>query len=197
MTLAGGVRGVIVGTPGGSLSSATQFGTAGRVGAAGERRTARLLAKLAMQPGGPTVVHDVRIPIPGFTANIDHVVISGNQVTLLDSKVWKAGIYWTLGATFRGLEPVPHADKLTLPTGVSAISKMLDRAGVRAHFRRSVLVIWPGRDGDRSNFTFFRPRDTAAIQAADDETTMRRLARLTGTKTADPQIVAAIAGITY
>lgn len=197
MSIATGVRGVVVGSAGSSLAGAAQFGELGRVGAVGEQRTARLLAKMAMLPGGPTVIHDVKIPIPGFSANIDHVVVSGRDITLLDSKVWKAGFYWTLGGTRRGLEPVPHTDKLTLPTGVDAIGRMLEKQGVRAHFRRSVLVVWPGRDGQRSNFTFYRPQNTVTVQAADDDATLARLSRLTGTKTADPQIVAAISRILY
>ena len=35
------------------------------------------------------VLHDLRIPIPGFKANIDHAVVSGRSVLLIDSKMWK------------------------------------------------------------------------------------------------------------
>lgn len=191
--------GTVIGRAGGSLAGAAQFGQAGKVGASGEARTARLLAQLAATDGGPTVIHDVRIPIPGFTANIDHVVISGREITLLDTKVWRDGFYWTLGGvTRRGLEAAPHTDKQTLGTGVNGIGRMLRNMGVPHRFRRSVLVVWPGsRDAAGPNLTFYRPRDAVAIVARDEAATARRLTRLTGSRPADPQLVSAVSRILY
>src|SRR3954453_8392557 len=74
------------------------------IGAAGEKRTAQILDGFA---GKAAILHDLRIPIPGISANIDHVVVSGRRVLILDSKVWKPGIYWSLGgANRRGFERV-------------------------------------------------------------------------------------------
>src|SRR5690606_3467832 len=85
------------------------------VGAAGEERTAIELGRIAARPGGPTVLHDLAIPIPGFTANIDHALVFGHRVVLIDTKKWKPGFYWTVaGRTRRGLEAVPHADRKTM-----------------------------------------------------------------------------------
>src|SRR5215218_2579697 len=53
-----------------------------RRGAAGEWRTARLLAPLERQ--GWAVLHD--LAIPGSTANIDHLVIGPGGVFVIDSK---------------------------------------------------------------------------------------------------------------
>lgn len=193
-----GIPGSVIGKAGGSVAGAAQFGQLGKVGAAGEARTGRLLAQLAGRGGGPTVIHDVRIPIPGFTANIDHVVVSGRNITLLDSKVWRAGFYWTLGGvTRRGLELAPHCDKKTLQAGVGGIGRMLHAMGVRASFRRNVLVVWPGRDGARPNLTLYRPHNTVAVSAADNDATVRKLARLTGTRPAEPQVVSALSKILY
>ena len=56
-----------------------------RRGAAGERRTARLLAPLQRQ--GWAVLHD--LAIPGSTANIDHLVIGPGGVLAIDSKQYR------------------------------------------------------------------------------------------------------------
>lgn len=190
--------GTVIGRAGGSITAASQFGQVGRVGAAGEARTGRILEQLARREGGPTVIHDVRIPIPGFTANIDHVVISGRDVTLLDSKVWRAGFYWTLGGiTRRGMEAAAHCDKKTLQTGVDGIGRMLRNMGVTARFRRSVLVVWPGAGGVSPNLMLYRPQGTATVIGGDEQATLRRIARLTGSRPADPQVVSAISRILY
>jgi hypothetical protein len=56
-----------------------------RRGAAGERRTARLLAPL--QRHGWAVLHD--LAIPGSPANIDHLVIGPGGVLVVDSKQYR------------------------------------------------------------------------------------------------------------
>jgi hypothetical protein len=53
-------------------------------GAAGERRTARLLDRLARD--GYVVFHD--LAIPGSPANVDHLVIGPTGVFVIDSKQW-------------------------------------------------------------------------------------------------------------
>src|SRR5829696_3087477 len=56
-----------------------------RRGAAGERRTARLLAPLERH--GWAVLHD--LAIPGSAANIDHLVIGPGGVLVVDSKRYR------------------------------------------------------------------------------------------------------------
>jgi Nuclease-related domain len=56
-----------------------------RRGAAGERRTARLLGKLERH--GWAVLHD--LAIPGSRANIDHLVIGPGGVFVIDSKQYR------------------------------------------------------------------------------------------------------------
>ena len=56
-----------------------------RRGAAGERRTARLLAPLERR--GWAVLHD--LAIPGSVANIDHLVIGPGGVAVIDSKQYR------------------------------------------------------------------------------------------------------------
>jgi Nuclease-related domain len=56
-----------------------------RHGAAGERRTARLLAGLERQ--GWVVLHD--LAVPGSRANIDHLVVGPGGVFVIDSKQYR------------------------------------------------------------------------------------------------------------
>jgi hypothetical protein len=59
--------------------------TAWRRGAAGERRTARLLAALERQ--GWVVLHD--LAVPGSQANLDHLAIGPGGVFVIDSKQYR------------------------------------------------------------------------------------------------------------
>jgi hypothetical protein len=63
--------------------------TAWRRGAAGERRTARLLDRLTRD--GYVVFHD--LALPGSPANVDHLVIGPSGVFVIDSKQWTGSIH--------------------------------------------------------------------------------------------------------
>jgi hypothetical protein len=58
-------------------------------GAAGERRTARLLDRLTR--GGYVVFHD--LAMPGSPANVDHLVIGPSGVFVIDSKQWTGSVH--------------------------------------------------------------------------------------------------------
>jgi hypothetical protein len=60
-----------------------------RRGAQGERRTARLLRRLARV--GFVVFHD--LAVPGFQANVDHLVIGPTGVFVIDSKQWTGSVH--------------------------------------------------------------------------------------------------------
>jgi Nuclease-related domain len=62
--------------------------TAWRRGAAGERRTARLLDRLTRD--GYVVFHD--LALPGSPANVDHLVIGPTGVFVIDSKQWTGSV---------------------------------------------------------------------------------------------------------
>lgn len=137
--------GAVYGTPGGSLQpdAAWTQAAAARVGASGERLTADVLDRLAGRPGGVTVMHDLDIPLPGFSANIDHAVIAGRTLTLIDSKVWQPGIYRTRdGATRRGKRVTEFADKKTLRAAGDGYRRHLKRARLDGVTIRAVLVAW-------------------------------------------------------
>jgi len=115
-------------------------------GSTGERRTERLLNELAVTPGGPTVLHDLRFPRLDRKANIDHVVVSGDTVTIIDSKLWRPGLYWSFGGrTRRGLQPIPYADRSTLADARRAITAHLRQVD-RAIVAEPIMVVWPSEN---------------------------------------------------
>lgn len=182
--------GQVIGTAGGTLEVGRNEWAANadvaRIGRAGELRTAQVLADLAARPGGPTVLHD--LTIPGSRANIDHVVVSGRRVTLLDSKVWKPATYWRLaGRTFRGRERFPYADKQTMSMAVDRIVKHLSQAGCAVDVGVPLTVVWPSHDG-KVRMVVIGRRGTRIVPGAD----LARHARRLGTSSADPNVVAAL-----
>lgn len=111
---------------------------AARMGARGETRTAEILDASSRKAA---IMHDLRVPIPGFKANIDHIVVSGKRVLVLDTKVWKPGFYWTLfGVNRRGLQRVDHTAK-----NQGYITRALEShlAGTGARITSPQLVVWP------------------------------------------------------
>jgi hypothetical protein len=58
-------------------------------GAAGERRTARLLDRLTRD--GYVVFHD--LAVPGSDANVDHLVIGPTGLFVIDSKQWTGSVH--------------------------------------------------------------------------------------------------------
>lgn len=111
-----------------------------QAGARGEIKTAKELGRLVAR-SNVTVLHDLKVPVPGITANIDHVVVSGDVVWLIDSKMWKPGFLWTFGGkTRRGLQLFPSADKQTMLLARQGITKFL--SGTGAHIRTPLVAIW-------------------------------------------------------
>ena len=74
-----------------------------RRGAAGERRTARLLAPLERH--GWAVLHD--LAVPGSRANIDHLVIGPGGVFVIDSKQYRGRLQLdAFGKLWHGRHPL-------------------------------------------------------------------------------------------
>lgn len=143
------------GRAGGSLVGADFAANAetAKAGHAGEILTAATLDALA-RTGGFTVLHDLRIP--GSKANIDHVVVAGSKVWVIDSKLWKPGFYFTLfGRTYRGAERVPHADKRGIPLAHNRLITHLD--GLGAKMQRPLMVIHSSRRAEKVSIWAFRP----------------------------------------
>jgi len=185
----------IIGSPAGSLldaSAASWAGDAAAAGARGELRTAEVLATFAAR-GGPTVIHDLNVPIVGNSGNIDHVVVSGRDVWLIDSKLWMPGTYWTWhGVTRRGRSVFPPADKRFMGFAAAAIGQYLVRLKVPAKVRTPLIVVWPSRQTGRMTLWFYWPQDARALPGSALATTGRRL--FSGAA-ADPRIVSALAAL--
>lgn len=96
------------GTPGGGLSRG-RFGHRADTGRAGEELTAALLADgLADVPAARTF-HGLRWPGTRH-ADIDHVVLVGTRLAVIDSKNWRPGDYWWDGramSLYRNGAPLP------------------------------------------------------------------------------------------
>jgi hypothetical protein len=81
------------GVPGRGLSVG-RFGERAEIGAEGERRTARLITDSVL-PAIPAarLINGLRWP-GSEHADLDHAVIAGNRIALIDSKMWADGAYW-------------------------------------------------------------------------------------------------------
>ncbi|MGO3032154.1 MAG: nuclease-related domain-containing protein [Microbacterium gubbeenense] len=191
MTGSGTIPGVVYGRAGGSLAGAGWAQKdAARIGASGERLTAEVLDPLAKRPGGVTVLHDLDIPIPGFKANIDHVIVAGSTVTIIDSKVWRPGIYRTRdGVTKRGFRVAEFADKKTLQAACDGFRRHLVRHELADVTVRAVLVAWSTHPVWPVLFAGYEP--AGAVAAAGWRFRLSP-ARWVGSGTADSRIVTAL-----
>lgn len=174
-------------------------------GVKGEYATAKVLNALAARPNGPSVFHDLHIP--GAGGNIDHAVVSGSTVWLLDSKHWKPGIYWRAGSkVFRGTKRFKVAnrrngqkvtdypgEKQTLPKAFVGYRNHLTKSLGQgyADVRTPLLVIWSSSEVKKVHVRLLSGGiDHEAIKAVKGP----RLAKVLkeATEPADPKIVAAI-----
>lgn len=80
------------GTAGSVGSASEKFGDSAAIGARGERQTAELLDLLKDKVPGLHIFHGVRFP-GSKNADIDHVLVYGDRVMLVDSKLFGAGQY--------------------------------------------------------------------------------------------------------
>jgi len=183
----------VVGHAGGSLVDATWAANkaVARVGRRAELRTAEVLDPLAKRSDGPTVLHDLAIPIPGITANIDHVVVSGRRVLIIDSKGWKPARYWSLGSTaFRGFRRFEHAKTRTPRMAHQALNGYLRGRGVKARLVTPVVVVWPTSASGRVSVALLGMDGCRPVLG---ERLARVVRRSVGLHAADFEVVAALA----
>lgn len=134
--------------------------TVARIGASGEVRTA---AELDVFGSQAAVFHDLRVPIPNFKSNIDHVVVTGKRVLIIDTKVWKPGFYWTLGAAGRrGLKRFDYLEK-DQTWLLEAVERYL--AGTGAKIQPVHIAVWPHGPG-KVNTTFLKIPGAKVIPAS-------------------------------
>lgn len=196
----------ILGVAGGGLNNATwaKNEAVAKIGKAGEVKTATLLNGFAAPENGVTVLHDLAIPIPGFSANVDHVVVSGRTVHIIDAKVWRPAFYWTLGgATRRGMERFEAADKKTMEMATESLTGYLAKQSIAADFVTPVLAIWPSSTTKALKVGFLRVPGARAMTGeqftryAEKQFTPSTKFGLGGGngKPADPAIVHALASL--
>jgi hypothetical protein len=129
-------------------SFAGEFGTRQVFGKPGtdtdqvaERLTAALLATYLTRMPGVRVFHGLAWPGSVF-ADVDHAVLCGRRLVLIESKTWLPGYYTTDDNGFwRDNRPFRGGGSL-LPEGVAAFRELLPDVEVRG-----VLVVYPSRDG--------------------------------------------------
>lgn len=115
-----------------------------KAGLQGELRTAAVLDEIAHRRG-ITVMHDLQIP--GSRANIDHIVVTGNKVLLVDSKMWKPGFFWTWGGrTYRGRQRFESAEKQTMVMARQKIAAYLASSGLKVEMANPYICAWPSND---------------------------------------------------
>lgn len=208
MTASGSAAGCprIIGIPGGGLVGAdgqapgwAANAEVARHGHAGELRTAAVLDGYARRESGPTVLHDLRMPIPGIKANIDHVVVSGRRVYVVDSKVWRPARYWTLaGHSRRGWRRFPPAEKKTMPMAAESLTRFLTGRRLAVQVRTPLVVVWPS---SQRRPTSLWALSVPGAKVASGAAFTRRSRRLfgagpasvrRGVRGADPHVVAAL-----
>jgi DnaJ domain len=119
-----------------------------------ERLTARLLAEYVAPLPGARIFHGLAWPDSVF-ADVDHAVLRGHRLVLIESKMWLPGHYtadetggvWRNGHPFRG-------GAIRLPEGVEAYQEFLPGIEVRG-----ALLVYPSRKG---NITTGESPDVAA-----------------------------------
>jgi hypothetical protein len=108
-----------------------------------ERLTARLIAEYLVRMPGARVFHGLAWPDSVF-ADVDHAVLRGHRLVLIESKMWLPGHYtadetgalWRNGHPFRG-------GAVRLPEGVAAYRELLPLLEIRG-----ALLVYPSRAGE-------------------------------------------------
>jgi hypothetical protein len=165
--------GQIYGKAGGSLSDNTwtHGSPIAKIGQKGERKLAEIINRYARQTN-IAVLHDLRLPSDKYTANIDHVIVDGNKVRVLDSKVWQNGIYFTAfkkcyRITDKAFFPkrFPSGEKHTMGLIVDTLNRYLSTRAHKYKIVKPCLVVMPSNPQSApSNFRFYSPE---SAQVAD------------------------------
>lgn len=82
-----------LGTAGNLHGAIWKFGYGSVVaGEEGEKITQQMLQNLLVIPG-TRIFHGMKFP-GSNTADVDHIVVNGNKMVIIDTKNWKSGDYW-------------------------------------------------------------------------------------------------------
>lgn len=168
-----------------------------QIGRTGEVRTAGILNDVARTPGGPTVLH--HITPEGSDADVDHVLVAGTRVHMIDTKVWKPAVYWSMGGIHRrsvslmSHEVVEHApDYGAIERARGRMQRTLEHAGVGPfELVGPFYVVWSSSESKPVTTTFLNlGPGTTVIPGQGLLKAARRMGR---GGTASPRIVEALA----
>jgi hypothetical protein len=110
------MSGFSYGVPGTGLAEAGFGSQATNAGIMGERATAELLEKHISRFRGARAFHSMRFA-PDSDADVDHVVVYGDKIALIDSKLWPSAAYeWESGITAEIVEYNPKGTRRTRTT---------------------------------------------------------------------------------
>lgn len=140
--------------------------SAAKQGAKYEEKTAAILDQFKDRAA---ILHDVMIP--GARANIDHVVVSGKRVLLIDTKSWKPGFYWTMsGKSRRGRELIPHVDSKTMAMAQDRIRRALPSCFID----EPLTVVWPSNKRNTLWLFALRLNRSKAVHATSLERRVKK-----------------------
>lgn len=185
--------GASYGQPGGSLEAGQDLSWAANsrvaeAGRLGEIEVGNALIDIVADTDGAVALHDAAIPIPGFSANIDHLVVAGTDILLIDAKRWSPALYFSLGSrAYRGMfHRCTFAEKKTMSTASRAI------ASFAAEFEPTLItplvVITSRSSRQRVNTTLLRMPGAAVVTLGQMRRRVRTFTRRRGP--ADPALVA-------
>ncbi|MGC2939847.1 nuclease-related domain-containing protein [Brevibacterium sp. FAM 24638] len=193
------MSGASYGTPGGSLGEDEDTSWAANkavaeVGRIGEQIVGNMLTDLVVASDGAVVLHDLSMPAHWSKANIDHIVITGSTVIIIDAKRWKPSAYYTLRSTaYRGLfSHFKHAQKNGMGHAADSIQSMLSKRNLYATISTPLVAVVPTGPGFMSTHFLRFPRAEVVSKKAL-ATRVRRLIRDNGP--ADQGIVDALSSL--
>lgn len=134
----------------GSLKTTGFSKKATSAGVWGEQQTAQHLKESFRRDRDVHIFHDLKVPNLDY-ANIDHVLVKGKTIIVIDSKNWKPGTYWSLGnAGFRGFRPFSGLTKKHVQAAVSFYQKRY-----KGYKVVGVICVWTRKKN--ASYTFFTP----------------------------------------
>jgi hypothetical protein len=147
-----------------------------------ERLTADLAARYLTRIPGVRIFHGLAAEVGSVFADIDHAVLCGNRLVLIESKRWLPGHYDVDEGGLRRNGHRFRGGTIRLPDGVAAYRRLLPGLEVRG-----VLLLYPSRAGsitvgdDETDFPPMVPerfvREIGAWLAADPSTVDRQAFR--------------------
>jgi hypothetical protein len=150
-------------------------GEVARLGFLGEQMVGGILNSAMEGRPNVHVFHDVNIPLQnsGYNANIDHILLIGNCLYLIDAKRWSAGFYFRLGrfclrkSNSGKFQLFPSGAKKTMCLARDKMTLYLQQIGTVYHIKKSYLVLCAPKDTGKFNLSLYKPYGATAITSQD------------------------------